>query len=252
MAVSTPEITPPVVPGANGSPPDPVPNSGLAAQLSLRLVTIFAILAVILFGSAGTIQYWEASVYLLAVWVPISAVAFTLLVRNPAVIARRIQSAERSRSQRALVRAFRPLFLFMLLVPGLDHRLGLSRTITGPVSLGVIMAGDVAIVLAILFCGWVFQVNEFAGRTIQVEAGQRVVDSGPYGLVRHPLYAASLLLWLATPLALGSWIALPLFVLLTPFYVLRAMNEEQQLTRELKGYATYCKRTPFRLIPFVW
>jgi protein-S-isoprenylcysteine O-methyltransferase Ste14 len=184
--------------------------------------------------------------------VPVSAISFTLLVRKPAVIARRMQGSERSRSQRALVSAFRPLFLVMLFVPGLDHRLGLSRTITGPVPLSLTIAGDVAMVLAILFCGWVFQVNEFAGRTIQVEARQRVIDSGPYGLVRHPLYAGSLLMWLATPLALGSWIALPLFALLTPFYVLRAINEELQLTRELKGYVAYCKRTPFRLIPFVW
>lgn len=246
MAVSTPEISPP--PARNGSPADPV----LAAKLSLRLVVIFALLAIILFSSAGSFQYWEASVYLLAVLVPVSAISFTLLVRNPAVIARRMQGREPSRSQRALVSAFRPLFLVMLFVPGLDHRLGLSSTITGPVPLSLTVASDVAVVLAILFCGWVFQVNEFAGRTIQVEPGQRVVDSGPYGLVRHPLYAANLLLWLATPLALASWIALPLFALLIPFYVLRAINEELQLTRELKGYAAYCKRTPFRLIPFVW
>jgi len=247
MAVSAIEISKPAAP-SSGGPADPL----LAAKLSLRLVAIFAILAVILFASAGTFQYWEATAFLLAVWVPISAVSFTLLVRNPAVMARRLRSGERSRGQRALVRAFRPLFLFMLFVPGLDHRLGLSRTITGPVSAWLTLAGDIAIVLAILFCGWVLQVNEFAGRAIQVEAGQRVVDSGPYGLVRHPLYAASLLIWLATPLALGSWIALPLFALLMPFYVLRAMSEELQLTRELKGYAAYCKRTPFRLVPFVW
>jgi len=248
MAVSSPELNPPSAPSSHGGPADAM----LAAKVSLRLVVIFALLAIILFASAGTFQYWEASLYLLAVWVPVSAVSFTLLVRNPAVIARRLQGNARSRSQRALVSAFRPLFFLMLFEPGLDHRLGLSRTITGPVPRSLTVAGDVAIVLAILFCGWVFQVNEFAGRTIQVEAGQRVIDSGPYGLVRHPLYAASLLMWLATPLALGSWIALPLFALLIPFYVLRAMNEELQLTRELKGYAVYCRRTPFRLIPFVW
>jgi protein-S-isoprenylcysteine O-methyltransferase Ste14 len=247
MAVSSPEVSTSATPSAGGSA-DPL----LAAKLSLRLIAIFVILAVMLFGTARTFQYWEASVYLLAVWVPTCGISFTLLLRNPAVISRRLQSGERSRSQRALVRTFRPLFLLMLFVPGLDHRLGLSRTITGPVPLWLTIAGDIAIVLAILFCGWVLQVNEFAGRTIQVEAGQRVVDSGPYGLVRHPLYAASLLIWLATPLALGSWIALPLFALLTPFYVLRAINEESQLARELKGYAAYCKRTPFRLIPFVW
>ncbi len=247
MAVSAIEISKPAAP-SSGDPADPL----LAAKLSLRLVAIFAILAVILFASAGTFQYWEASAFLLAVWVPISAVSLTLLVRNPAVIARRLRSGERSRASGHGFVHSALCFFFMLFVPGLDHRLGLSRSITGPVSMGLTLAGDIAIVVAILFCGWVLQVNEFAGRSIQVEAGQRVADSGPYGLVRHPLYAASLLIWLATPLALGSWIALPLFALLMPFYVLRAMSEELQLTRELKGYTAYCKRTPFRLVPFVW
>jgi protein-S-isoprenylcysteine O-methyltransferase Ste14 len=160
--------------------------------------------------------------------------------------------AERSRSQQALIRAFRPLFLLLMFVPGLDHRLGLTRSIVGEVSIPLTLVCDGVIVAALLFAGWVFRVNEFAARSIRVEEGQRVVDSGPYGFVRHPLYSASLLLWLATPLALGSWIALPLFAVMIPFYVLRLMNEELQLTRELRGYVAYCKRTPFRLIPFVW
>jgi protein-S-isoprenylcysteine O-methyltransferase Ste14 len=248
MAVSTPEITPDSAPAANGGPPGPA----LSAQWSLRLMAVFALLAAILFSSAWTFQYWQAAVYLLAVFIPAAAVSFTLLIRNPAIIAHRLHVAERSRSQQALIRAFRPLFLLLILVPGLDHRLRLTRTIVGDVSLPLTLACDGLIVAALLFAGWVFRVNEFAGRSIRVEDGQRVVDSGPYGLVRHPLYSASLLLWLATPLALGSWIALPLFALLIPFYVLRLMNEELQLTRELKGYAAYCKRTPFRLIPFVW
>jgi protein-S-isoprenylcysteine O-methyltransferase Ste14 len=128
----------------------------------------------------------------------------------------------------------------------------LTRTIVGEVSMPLVLVCDGLIVGALVFAGWVFRVNEYAGRSVQVEKGQRVIDSGPYGLVRHPLYSASLLIWLATPLALGSWIALPLFASLAPFYILRLMNEELQLTRELKGYAAYCKRTPFRLIPFVW
>ena len=248
MAVSTPQLTSPSTERANGSNPRP----RLAAQWILRLAGGFAGLASILFLSAWTFRYWQAFAYLAAVFVPLAAVCFELFVENPAVIERRLDTIERSRTQQALIRAFRPLFFFVFLVPGLDHRLGLTRTITGSVPLPLILAGDVAIVAGILFCGWVFRVNEFAGRSIPVEAGRRVIDSGPYGLVRHPLYAGSLLIWLATPFALGSWIALPLFALLTPFYVLRLMREELQLTGELKGYAAYAKRTPFRLIPFVW
>jgi protein-S-isoprenylcysteine O-methyltransferase Ste14 len=248
MAVSTTELTPSSTPSANGGPTGPA----LAAQWSFRLVAVFALIAAILFSSAWTFQYWQAAVYLLVVFIPAAAVSFTLLFRNPAIIARRLQTAERSRSQQALIRAFRPLFLLLMFVPGLDHRLGLTRTIVGQVSVPLTLVGDGLIVAALLFAGWVFRVNEFAGRSIRVEEDQRAVDRGPYGLVRHPLYSASMLLWLATPLALGSWIALPLFALMIPFYVLRLMNEELQLTSELRGYVAYCKRTPFRLIPFLW
>jgi protein-S-isoprenylcysteine O-methyltransferase Ste14 len=140
----------------------------------------------------------------------------------------------------------------MMFVPGLDHRFGLSHTITGAVSMPGSLICDALIVLALLLAGWVLHVNEFAGRSIRVERNQPLITNGPYSIVRHPLYSASLLLWLATPLALGSWVALPLFILLIPFYILRLMNEELVLNRDLRGYAAYCKRTPFRLIPWVW
>jgi len=227
------------------------PNA-IRVQWSLRTLSAFALLAGILFLSAWTPRYWQAAAYLLAVFAPAAAVSMVLLLRNPSVIERRLQTAERSRAQQALVRAFRPLFLLMLFVPGLDHRFGLSRTITGPVSLPVSLVCDGLIVLAVLFAGWVFRVNEFAGRSIRVDHNQTVIVSGPYRVVRHPLYSASLVLWLATPMALGSWISLPLFALLIPFYILRLINEEMVLTRELKGYTAYCKSTPFRLVPLLW
>jgi protein-S-isoprenylcysteine O-methyltransferase Ste14 len=98
------------------------------------------------------------------------------------------------------------------------------------------------------------KVNSFASRTIQVEAGQKVISTGPYRMVRHPLYSGTLVMWLATPLALGSYIAWPAFALLIPFYVLRLHNEEEEkvLRQELPGYPEYCQHTRFRLVPFVW
>lgn len=99
---------------------------------------------------------------------------------------------------------------------------------------------------------WVFAVNRFASRTIQVEAGQRVISGGPYGIVRHPMYLGSVVMWLATPLALGSYFALPAFALLVRFYVFRLLNEEIVLRKELPGYSEYCNATRHRLVLMVW
>jgi protein-S-isoprenylcysteine O-methyltransferase Ste14 len=227
-------------------------RNALAVQWSLRLLGGFTLLTAILFVSAWTLRYWQAAAYLLCVFIPVTVVSIVLLARNPAIIRRRLTTAERSRTQRALIHAFRPLFFLIMFVPGLDHRFGLSSTIVGTVPLPVTLVGDGLVVFALLFAGWVLHVNEFAGRSIRVEDNQPLIATGPYRMVRHPLYSASLVLWLATPVALGSWIALPLFALLIPFYILRLMNEEMVLTRELKGYAAYSKRTPFRLLPWVW
>jgi protein-S-isoprenylcysteine O-methyltransferase Ste14 len=99
---------------------------------------------------------------------------------------------------------------------------------------------------------WVMKVNSFAARTIQVEEGQKVISTGPYSVVRHPMYTGSLVLWLFTPLALSSYVAWPAFALLIPFYFFRLLNEEKFLRRELPGYSEYCLRTRYRLIPFIW
>jgi len=98
----------------------------------------------------------------------------------------------------------------------------------------------------------VLKVNSFAGRTVQVDAGQTVISTGPYAWVRHPMYLGSVVLWAFAPLALGSWVALPAFWLLIPFYAIRLLNEEKVLTSELAGYSDYCRKTRFHLIPFVW
>jgi len=224
----------------------------LGLRLALRLMLIPAGGAVILFGSAGTSLYWQGWVFLAAAALPAIFVISQLARRDPEMTERRLRSGEKVKAQRTLARWAKPIILAAFFVPGLDFRLGWSRTLVGSVPLWLTVLADVLVLVSVLFVGWVVNINRFASRTIRVVRGQTVISEGPYCLVRHPMYAGSLMLWLAMPLALGSWVAWPAFALLIPFYVLRLLNEEKVLTLQLNGYAAYCKRTPFRLLPWVW
>ena len=144
------------------------------------------------------------------------------------------------------------MFFLVFLLPSLDYRFGWTRNRLHAVPLWLELSA-----LALFLCGFfivicVMRVNTFASRTIRVEPGQQVVSTGPYGMVRHPMYLGSILMWLSTPLALGSFIGLFAFVLLVPFYVFRLLNEEKILRKELPGYSDYCLKVRFRLVPFVW
>jgi protein-S-isoprenylcysteine O-methyltransferase Ste14 len=138
------------------------------------------------------------------------------------------------------------------LIPGLDRRLGWSRRLVGDVPVWLTLISLGMVTGGFLFVFWVLRVNSYAGRTIQVDAGQTVISTGPYAWVRHPMYFGTVVLWMGTPLALGSWVALPVFALLVSFYVLRLLSEEKVLRTELPGYAEYCAKTRFHLIPLVW
>jgi protein-S-isoprenylcysteine O-methyltransferase Ste14 len=136
-------------------------------------------------------------------------------------------SSARIKEQRLLVRLLKPAFVAAFLIPGLDHRLGWSRALLGDVPLRLSLIVLLLVAGSWLMVFWVFRVNNFAGRTIEVEAGQRVISSGSYALVRHPVYAASVVMFLFLPLALGSYVAWAVFALLIPFYVYRLLNEEK-------------------------
>jgi protein-S-isoprenylcysteine O-methyltransferase Ste14 len=143
-------------------------------------------------------------------------------------------------------------FVAGLLVPGLDRRLGWTHRWTGGVPLWLEVVAQAVTLTAYLGTMWVIDVNRFAARTVRVEEGQRVIADGPYKLVRHPMYAFALVMWLATAIALGSYVALPFFAMLVPILVLRLLNEEKVLRRELPGYTEFCERTRYRLAPYIW
>src|SRR5262245_31888485 len=204
----------------------------------------------LIFGTAGTFHYWQGWLFL-AVF-SASTIAFNLYLAlyDKPLLKRRLAAGpryEKERSQKIIVSLIMIAFLALVVLPALDHRYGWS-----PVPPGVTIAADVLIVLSFLFIFWVIRVNSYAASTIRVEKSQTVIDTGPYAYVRHPMYAGAIWLLVAIPLALGAWwwilLTIPCFAVL----VLRLLDEEKILRRDLRGYTEYTQRVRYRLIPYLW
>jgi len=224
----------------------------LRSRLVLRFFLGLIFAAAMLFVPAGSLRFWQGWAFMALVFIPVISSFVYFYKHDRQLVERRLQSKEKVSEQRFLIRLLKPVFFAAFLLPGLDYRFGWSRSFLGAAPLWLTLLAQVLILGGLLFVFWVLKVNSFAARTIQVEAGQRVISSGPYRMVRHPMYAGSVVMWLSMPLALGSYVAWPAFALLIPFYVFRLLNEEKVLRQELVGYSEYCLRTRYRLVPFVW
>jgi protein-S-isoprenylcysteine O-methyltransferase Ste14 len=224
------------------------------ATLKVRAWLSFAGLAVamglMLFVAAGSLHYWHAWVYLLLFFGLSGIIMRDLMRHDPALLERRMRggpTAERRPVQRFIMLGVSVGFIFLLIVPALDFRFG------GPVMpLSVVGAGDALFVLGFGFIGRVYRENTFTSATIEVAQGQQVISTGPYAIVRHPMYASALVYLLGTPLALGSYWGLLAFLGMLPLLVWRLLDEEHVLARELPGYADYQRKVRFRLLPGVW
>ncbi len=207
-------------------------------------------MAGLLFLPAGTLAYWQAWVFIAVFASSSSAITVYLAANDPALLERRMKAgprAEQEPTQKIAVLLAFVGFIALLVVPAFDHRFGWSR-----VAPSVSLAGDALVALAFLIIFFVFKENSYGASTIQVVEGQRVVSTGPYALLRHPMYAGALLLIAGTPLALGSWWGLLVIAVMIPALVWRLLDEEEFLKRNLPGYAEYAERVPHRLVPFVW
>jgi len=222
----------------------------LATKALWSLVVLGAIMGVFLFVTAGTLDYWQAWVYLFVFTVTSLFTTIYLIKHDPALLKRRLRggpTAETRASQRVIM-AFTSLgFIGLLVVPALDRRLGWSN-----IPVYVVVAGDTLVAIGFYFIFLVYRENTYTSATIEIAANQKVIDSGPYSLVRHPMYASALLYLLGTPLALGSYWGLVPFLVIVPFLIWRIFDEEKMLTNELEGYGKYRQRVRDRLIPGVW
>jgi protein-S-isoprenylcysteine O-methyltransferase Ste14 len=209
----------------------------------------FLILFALIFVSAGTIHFWQGWLFCVSFSFSTVATGVYLMRRDPALLERRMRFGPRAESrprQKIIVAVIFAMFAALLIVPGLDHRFGWSQ-----VPAAIVVLANLLIIAAFGFFLVVLRENTFAASTITVEAGQRVISTGPYAHVRHPMYAGAALLIFAMPIALGSfWGMLPA-ALAIPVLIARILDEERTLSAELPGYDDYCRAVPYRLVPLV-
>lgn len=214
------------------------------------LAFLMALIGVTLFVAAGELNYWQSWVYLAVFGVSILAITLYLMVSDRALLERRVKAgpiAEKQTSQKLFQLVAGLAFLGIFVVAGLDHRLGWTR-----VSTGTTIIGDLLVSLGLLIVFFVFKENAFASGTIEVAPDQRVISTGPYRIVRHPMYSGAMIMLVGVPLALGSRTALLLVIPLTAVLVARLLAEEHFLARDLPSYDSYRARVRKRLVPFLW
>lgn len=214
------------------------------------LLILFLVMASLLFLAAGTIRYWQGWAYLAVFFGASFLITLYLAKNDPALLKRRLSAgpwAEKEQTQK-IIMAFTSIgFVALIVTPGLDFRFGWSA-----VPLPIVAAGDVLVAIGYAIIFLVYKENTFTSATIEVAKDQRVISTGPYALVRHPMYAGGLLYLLGTPLALGSWWGLVPFAATLPFLIWRLFDEEAFLARNLPGYTEYRNKVRFRLAPGVW
>ena len=200
--------------------------------------------------SAGTIHFWQGWLFWVSFLASSTAIGIYLMKRDPALLERRMRvgpQAESRPRQRIIIAIILALFIALAIVPGLDHRFGWSR-----VPPAIVVIANMLVVGSFGFFLLVLQENTFAASTVTVEAGQRVISTGPYAHVRHPMYAGAVVLLFAMPIAMGSlWGLLPAAIAV-PVLIARILDEERTLSAELPGYDDYRRAVPYRLIPFIW
>lgn len=207
-------------------------------------------LAVLIFLSAGSLRYWQGWIFWVHFSAWVGAVTLYFLKHDPALVERRLRAgpgAERKASQKPIQLAAAIIFAATFVGSALDYRFGWSQ-----VPVWVVAAGNILIAAGFLGVFAVFRENTFASAIIEVAVDQKVISTGPYAIVRHPMYAAALLLFLGMPLALGSWWGMLAIVPLTAILAVRLLDEETYLARNLPGYETYRAEVRYRLVPGLW
>ena len=224
--------------------------SSLHRRAFVGLAILFLVMASLLFVVAGTLHYWQAWLFLAVYFAASLAITLYLVRKDPTLLERRMSGgpfAEKEPAQRIIMFLTSVGFIALLVEPAFDRRFGWSD-----LPACFVVAGDLLMLFGWLGIYFVFRENSFASATIESAADQRVISTGPYAWVRHPMYATALLMLLGIPLALGSWWGVLIVIAIVPALVWRLTDEERFLSQNLPGYPEYLGRVRYRLLPFVW
>ena len=205
------------------------------------------LVGLLIFLPAGSLTFTYGWLLIGLLFGPMLIAGFVMLAKTPEFLAKRLDAKEKQATQKGVLAFSGLMFLAGFVVAGLDFRFGWSR-----MPLWVTVAASVLFLAAYGLYAEVMRENAYLSRTIKVEEGQKVVDTGLYGIVRHPMYMATILLFLMIPVVLGSWYALIVFAVYPAIIIVRLKDEEELLTRELPGYAEYKQKVKYRIIPFIW
>ena len=222
----------------------------LTAQAFAGLVQLLSMLAIFLFLPGWSLDYWQAWVFLGVFSISVFLITLYFLKKDPSLIQSRLKAgpaAEQEKSQKIIQAIAGIFFILPFITSSIDHHLGWSR-----VPMLIVLLGDVLVALGLYIVFLVFRENTFTSATIEVKNEQKVISTGPYAIVRHPMYSGAFIMLLGIPLALGSWWALIFVFLLFAAIVWRLLEEEKFLAKNLLGYTNYRQTVHYRLIPFIW
>lgn len=222
-------------------------RSKLLFTVLSRLFAGVVMFALLFFLPAGTWRYWQAWMYIGILVIPMLFVLAYFMKHDPALLERRMKMREERSRQRRIIQASGLTFVLAYILPGFDIRYGWSN-----MPAWVSIAAGVVLFLSYMLVFRTMQVNSFLSRVIEVADNQRVIDTDVYGIVRHPMYVAMTILYVISPIVLGSWWAVIPALAIIPVIVFRILDEEKALEQELPGYVEYKQKVKYRLIPFVW
>lgn len=218
----------------------------LARALAVYVFTAL-LLSVLLFLPAGTVRFPGALRLMALLLIPMLLLGAVLFVRSPALLEKRLHSKEKEAVQSGVIAASAVMFVLSFVLAGLDFRFGLTHVPGGLMNLACVL-----LLASYALYAEVMRENAYLSRTVEVQENQKVVDTGLYGIVRHPMYAVTLVLFLSMPLVLGSWLSLTVLLAYPVIIAARIRDEERVLLQGLPGYAEYTQRVRWRILPFIW
>ncbi len=222
-------------------------NSKLLISALVKYFVGLAMVMMFLFIPAGTLEYMNGWLFIGLLFIPMLILGAVLLFKAPALLEKRLNSKEKETEQKAVIGLSLIMFLGGFIMSALDYRFGWSD-----VPLAVVIIAAVVLVLSYAGYAEVMRENAYLSRTVEVQENQKVIDTGLYGIVRHPMYMVTTFLFLAIPLVLGSYIGFAIFLIYPVLLVKRIKNEEEVLEKGLQGYSEYKKKVKYRMIPFIW